>query len=291
MNPLLVRAAIGLLRHAPGGPRSRVAPAGTRTLSAPTRHGAAPVTVYPGGDGSPVHVNLHGGGYVLPGRHQDQEWCRTLAATGVTVLDVEYVLAPEHPFPAAVEQTLDVLAWAAAPETAHGGDGGRLTVGGQSAGGGLAAAAARHVLATGRGPRIALQVLHYPPLDLASEPGTKRARTAKPLIGPRISRLFNAAYLPVSEAARNPLASPAAPGDDADLTGITPAVVVTAELDTLRDEAVRYANRLRAAGALVEHIDVPGADHAYDLRGGPPGVVADVRARLAAHIRGAHQGA
>ena len=69
------------------------------------------------------------------------------------------------------------------------------------------------------------------------------------------------------------------------------AVVVTAELDTLRDEAVRYANRLRAAGALVEHIDVPGADHAYDLRGGPPGVVADVRARLAAHIRGAHHGA
>ena len=117
----------------------------TRRLTIPTSVAPAPGVVYlPATEGPvPVHVNFHGGGYVLPLSEGDDPLCRYLAAAGVAVVNVDYVLAPQHPFPAAPHQAHDVVAWVATHAAEQGWDGSRLTVGGQSAGGGLAAAVAR----------------------------------------------------------------------------------------------------------------------------------------------------
>ena len=147
----------------------------------------------------------------------------------------------------------------------HGWDGGRLTVGGQSAGGGLAAAVARQALEQG-GPPIALQVLHYPPLDLSTSAKDKRSVIAKPMITPWMGEVFDSAYVPDPDARADRLVSPAGAADTADLTGIAPALVITCEFDRLHAEGQRYAERLRAAGALVEYLDVAQADHGYDMK-------------------------
>ena len=213
---------------------------------------------------TPVHVNFHGGGFVLPLTEGDDPLCRFLAAaSGVTVLNVDYVLAPQHPFPAAPHQAYEVVRWVAAHGAEHGWDGSRLTVGGQSAGGALAAAVCRQALDQG-GPPIALQVLHYPPLDLVTSAKDKHAAALKPVLRPWMAEVFDGSYVPDPKQRADPLVSPAHEADTADLRDIAPALVITAELDLLRAEGDRYAERLRQSGALVEHHVVPGADHGYD---------------------------
>jgi acetyl esterase/lipase len=262
-------------------------PRTTRELRIPTSIGTAAALVYlPATDGpSPVHVNFHGGGYVLSSTELDDPLCRYLAAeAGVTVVNVDYVVAPQHPFPAAPHQAYEVVRWVAEHGAEQGWDGDRLTIGGQSAGGGLAAAVARLALERG-GPRIALQVLHYPPLDLATSAKDKHALAAKPMLRPWMAEVFDGSYVPDPEQRRDRLVSPANPADTADLTGIAPALVITAELDLLRDEGDRYADRLQQAGALVQHHVVPGADHAYD--GNDDGLARLAYALIAEKVRAA----
>jgi acetyl esterase len=105
-----------------------------------------------------------------------------------------------------------------------------------------------------------LQILNYPPLDLAADPSTKLARTASPLIRPSMAKVFNNAYVPDPTTRTDPLASPLLARD---LAGLAPALVITAEYDMLRDEADRYAARLADAGVPVSHHVMPGVDHAY----------------------------
>ncbi|MET7682562.1 alpha/beta hydrolase fold domain-containing protein [Streptomyces sp. NPDC005423] len=252
-----------------------------RTAIAPAR-----VTVYlPAAEGPPppVHVNFHGGGYVMPLTELDDPLCRFLAAeAGVAVVNVDYVVAPQHPFPAPPRQAYDVVRWIAGHGAEQGWDGARLTVGGQSAGGGLAAAVARQALEEG-GPAIALQVLHYPPLDLATSAKEKRAAIPKPVLRPWMAEVFDTSYVPEVTARADRLVSPAHPSDTADLRGIAPALVITAEYDLLRAEGVRYADRLAAAGALVEHFDVTGADHGYDGKDDQRAL--QVYALIARHLR------
>jgi acetyl esterase len=239
-----------------------------RELTIPTSIAPARAVVYlpaSGGDAlPPVHVNFHGGGYVMPLTEMDDPFCRYLAAeAGVVVINVDYALAPQHRFPAPPRQAFEVVQWIASHGAEHGWDGSRLSVGGQSAGGGLAAAVARQALEQG-GPSIALQVLHYPPLDLAMSARDKRAAVAKPMLRPWMADIFDSAYVPDPRERADRLVSPANPADTADVKGIAPALIITAEFDLLRAEGERYAERLRKAGALVEHHDVPKADHGYD---------------------------
>ena len=240
-----------------------------RTLQVPTVIGDATVTVYRPegvGDLAPVHLNLHGGGYVLDLAVIDDAACRALAAqSGSVVLNVDYAVAPQHPFPEPPHQVYEVLRWVAENGQQHGWDGSRLTIGGQSAGGGLAAAAARLALEQG-GPPILLQVLHYPPLDLALPASAKHSPLEKPLLRPWMGEVFDTAYVPDVSQRGDRLASPAGVADTADLTGIAPAVVIAADQDILRDEARRYAKRLEGVGALVEYREVAHADHGYDMR-------------------------
>jgi acetyl esterase len=247
----------------------------TETIEIPTSVGPATVTVYrrePSEGAPPVHVNLHGGGYVIGLTSTDDPACRILAnLSGSVVLNIDYVVAPQHPFPEPPQQVYEVVEWVAAHGDEHGWDGSRLTIGGQSAGGGLAAAAAR-LSWEKKGPKIALQVLHYPPLDLSVSAGTKGSPIAKPALRPWMGDLFDTAYAPDPATRTDRLMSPAGAADSVMLTGIAPALVISAGNDILRDEARRYADRLDAVGALVEYREIAGVDHGYDMGD-------DVRAR------------
>ncbi|MBD9722417.1 alpha/beta hydrolase fold domain-containing protein [Streptomyces caniscabiei] len=264
----------------------------TRELSIPTAYGPARAVLYlPTAEGAPpppVHVNFHGGGYVLPEIELDDALCRCIAVeAGAAVLNVDYVVAPQHPFPAPPRQAYEIVRRVAGHGAEHGWDGGRLSVGGQSAGGGLAAAVARQALEEG-GPPIALQVLHYPPLDLATGARDKRASIAEPMLRPWMADVFDSAYIPDPKRRADRLASPAHPSDRADLRGIAPAFVVTAEFDLLKSEGVAYADRLRTAGSLVGHHDVRGADHGYDT--GDDARAREVYPLIAARVRQALHG-
>lgn len=283
-----------LASRRPSGPGSDAAsharfpeyPRRVRELTVPTSVAPARATVYlPAAEvtAPPVHVNFHGGGYVMALTELDDPLCRFLAAeAGVAVVNVDYVVAPQHPFPAPPRQAYEVVRWVAEHAAEQGWDGSRPTVGGQSAGGGLAAAVARQAWEEG-GPSIALQVLHYPPLDLVTSAADKRAAIAKPMLRPWMAEVFDTAYVPEPKRRADPLVSPAHPSDTADLTGIAPAVVITAEYDLLRAEGERYASRLEAVGALVERHEVSGVDHGYD---GKDDVKArEVYALIARHLR------
>jgi acetyl esterase len=280
------------------GPRPRVARdltfpelrARTAPVTIPTRHGDVQAVVYsPEGPAGPVpvYVNFHGGGFVVRHPEQDDPLCRYLAANaGVAVVSVDYDVAPEHRFPEPVEEAYDAVRWAAGP--GHGWDGSRLCVGGQSAGGSIAAGVARLALEQG-GPAIALQVLHYALLDLVT-PARDKHTAGKQLISLPVEKVFEAVYLPSPAAKWDRLVSPAwAPNSDG-ISGIAPALVITCELDQLHDEGVAYAELLDAAGALSGHVDLAGVDHGYNIRGGDRALVEDSYAQIAKHVIAATAG-
>ncbi|MFI1506098.1 alpha/beta hydrolase [Streptomyces sp. NPDC020597] len=283
LNALLADRHVASTLH----PRYPEYPRNTYELTVPSSVAPARAVVYlpdgPAAGPLPVYVNFHGGGYVLPPIELDDPLCRHLAAeAGAAVVNVDYAVAPQHPFPTPPHQAYDVVRWIAENGAEHGWDGSRLAVGGQSAGGALAAAVARQALEKG-GPSIALQVIHYAPLDLATDAREKRSTAAKPVLRPWMADVFDSAYVPDRGRRSDPLVSPAHPSDTADLTGIAPAFVITAEHDLLRAEGVRYAERLRGVGALLDHYDVPGADHGYDQSDAE--TARDVYALIAGHMR------
>jgi acetyl esterase len=261
----------------------------TSTARVPTRHGEVQCTVYrppsntEGRDSRPpVYVNAHGGGFVIGNPAQDAPLCRYLAHHGnVFVVNVDYGLAPRHRFPEPVEQLYDVLCWASSDNREW--DGSRLCVGGQSAGGSLAAAASRLALENGC-PQVALQVLHYAVLDLVTPLSEKRLPGPGSPLKPWMGEVFHTSYVPDPEMRSDRLASPAW-GHNADgITGIAPALVISAEHDSLRDEAEAYAESLDAVGSLVNYHCVENAHHGYDLVGSPPQVVRPVYDLMVNHV-------
>ena len=210
----------------------------------------------------PAILFLHGGGWVVGDLAGVDALCRALAnRTGAVVVSADYRLAPEHPFPAALEDAWTVLTWL--HEHAHelGADPERLAVAGESAGANLAAAAARraHADPGAAHPRLRAQLLAYPALDGAlatasyDELGTGFGLTREQM------RWYWDAYAP-DGAARAPEASPLrAP----DLAGLPPALVVQAELDPLLDDGLDYAQRLHAAGVDADVHVWPGMVHGF----------------------------
>jgi len=266
--------------------RLRQYPRHTRELIIPTSVAPAPVVVYtpPAGEQRPaVHVNFHGGGFVLPQHGSDDPLCRFLAAeAGVVVVDVDYAVAPQHPFPGPARQAYEVVRWIATHGAEEGWDGSRLSVGGQSAGGSLAAAVARQALELG-GPPIALQVLHYAALDLLTPIRQKRSSIGRPRLHPWLCDVFDSAYVQDRSLCADRLVSPANAKDVADLTGIAPAVVITPEQDILHAESKRYAERLERHGALVAYHELPNVDHAYDMT--DQALAGEVYASIAQHLK------
>ncbi len=255
-------------------------------ISIPTRHGPVRCIRYlpSGEEGRPaVYVNFHGGGFAFRDPEQDDPFCRYLAArAGVVVLNVDYDVAPKHRFPVPVEEAYDIAAWASGAAQAW--DGSRLCVGGQSAGGNLATAVARLSLERG-GPPIALQVMHYAALDLASAEKKRPPGSGIQLVPRWVGKVFAKAYIPDPRQRRHPLASPAWGNNAAGLEGIAPALVITAEHDTLHEEGASYAEALRRAGALREHLVIPGAGHAYNIVGGTRAQAEQAYATIVRHVR------
>lgn len=196
----------------------------------------------------PCHVYFHGGGFWLGTLDHFASLCRGLAEeAGCIVASVDYRLAPEHRFPAAIEDAYAALSWIAANAAELGIDAARLSVGGVSAGGNLAAVSA--ILARDRGgPPLSLQVLEIPITDLTDL--TTLEFPDEGLSLPTGKETYITHYLADPAQAADPLVSPVKAED---LRGLPPAMILTAEYDPLLRDGLAYAERLRAAGVPVEY--------------------------------------
>jgi acetyl esterase len=210
--------------------------------------------------GLPVLVYFFGGGWTLGSIDTSDAVCRTLAnATGALVLAPGYRLAPEHRFPAAVHDCFAAVDWIAAHAGEVGADPARIAVGGDSAGGNLAAAVT--LLARERGgPRLAAQLLVYPNTDHGSDTPSLRENTDPYLFNRTSVGWYWGHYLASPSDGAHPLASPLRAGD---LSGLPPALVVTAEFDPLRDQAEDYAAALAKAGVPVIASRYDGMVHGF----------------------------
>jgi acetyl esterase len=228
--------------------------------------GNIPVRVYtPAGKGPlPVLVYFHGGGWVIGSIETYDALCRSLSnAAGCIVASVDYRLAPEHPFPAAVDDAYHAALWVAANAASLGGDPSRITIGGDSAGGNLTAVVAQ--IARDRGkPDLKFQLLIYPATDAACDTPSYSENADGYLLTKDAMRWFWNHYTRSDADRSNPLASPLRASN---FTGLPPALVITAEFDPLRDEGERYADRLRAAGVPVQLTRYDGMIHGFFAMG------------------------
>jgi acetyl esterase len=232
-----------------------LAPAGPAMAAVEDVAEPVPMRVYrPSPDVRPIVQWMHGGGGCLGSVEEHDAFCRNLAhATGCTVVSVEYRLAPEHPFPAGLDDCWSALQWSAAQP---GGD--RLAVAGDSAGGNLAAALALRARDAG-GPPLRFQLLVYPVLDhTMSFPSI--VENGRGFFLYEVDIRWFRDHLLRGHDPRDPLASP---WFAADLSGLPPAYIVTAEYDPLRDEDAAYAERLREAGVPVTLRQWDGQMHAF----------------------------
>jgi acetyl esterase len=208
----------------------------------------------------PALVFFHGGGWVIGDLDTHDGICRALAnAGGCVVASVDYRLAPEHKYPVAAEDAFAATRWVAEHGAELGVDGRRLAVGGDSAGGNLAAAVA--LMARDRGgPELALQILVYPVTQHALDTRSYREHADGYLLTRNAMRWFWDLYLARPGDGDQPYASPLlAPS----LAGLPPALVITAEYDPLCDEGEAYAARLRQAGVPVAATRYPGMIHGF----------------------------
>ena len=208
--------------------------------------------------GRPALLDIHGGGFCVGDLDMEHGFAAGIARElGVVIATPEYRLAPEHPFPAGVDDCYATLQWLHAQAATFGLDSTRIAVGGQSAGGGLAAATV--LLARDRGgPAVCFQFLGIPELDHRLETASMRAFVDTPMWHRGNAELSWRFYLGPAPGPVSPYASPAIAED---LSGLPPAYVTTMEFDPLRDEGILYALRMMEAGVTVEMHSFPGTFH------------------------------
>jgi len=232
-------------------------------LNIPGPAGQIPVRIYtPQVAGPlPILVYFHGGGWVICDLDTHDNLCHSLAnGASCVVVSVDYRLAPEHKFPAAVEDAYAATKWVADNANRINGDSARIAVGGDSAGGNLAAVVS--LMARDRnGPGLAYQLLIYPVTNLSSsDTGSHRDYGDGYLLTKADGEYFLDHYLRSEEDRWNWMASPLlAP----DLGGLPPALVITGEFDVLRDEGEAYASRLKEAGVPVKCTRYKGMIHGF----------------------------
>ena len=261
MTPAQARAEMRRSARVFAGSPPPVAHVEDRVLPGPGGPVAARLYV-PFADGKrrPLVVYYHGGGWVLGDLDTHDTVCRHLAREAQAgVLAIDYRLAPEHRFPAAVDDALAAFYWAAANAAALGFHPGRVAVAGDSAGGNLAAVVAQLAGRDG-GPRPAAQLLAYPVTDLSTKHPSYRLFAEGFLLTERDMDWFRAHYVPDDATALDPRVSPLlAP----DVRGLPPAVVLTCGFDVLRDEGEAYARRLEEAGVQVALRRSAGLIHGF----------------------------
>ncbi len=252
----LFRASLGALDQAAAAePEEEVE---DRTIAGPA--GPLRLRIYRPGVTAPAPVVafFHGGGWVIGDIDTHDGSCRILSRrTGAVVVSVDYRLAPENRFPAALDDCDAATTWVATHAADLGADPTRLGVAGDSAGGNLAAAVTLRARARG-GPAICAQALVYPGVDFTEVRPSVVANGEGYLLTAAAIRWFSAQYLGDHDPS-DPEASPLL----ADLAGLPPAVVATAEFDPLHDEGRAYADALIDAGVAVDLLDFPGLVHGF----------------------------
>jgi acetyl esterase len=239
-------------------------------LSIPSLSGAIPARIYTPlklrqtGGLAPCLVFFHGGGWVIGDLDSHDVVCRKLAHDGeLIVISVDYRLAPEHKFPAAVDDAIIATKWIADNAKQLGIDASRLSVGGDSAGGNLAAVVSLAARDSG-GPAIAGQVLIYPATDFAMKHPSHSEPETSILLTHTVIKWFRDHYLNDLSDGQDWRASPARAST---LAGLPPAYVLTAGADPLRDEGDEYAARLKEAGVAVTYKNFPGQFHGFFTMG------------------------
>jgi len=232
-------------------------------LQIPSPRGEIPARIYANQSGG-LRAGLiffHGGGFVIGDLETHDALCRALAyESDAVVIAIDYRRAPENKFPAAVQDAHSATLWIALHAAQLGIDAGRLAIGGDSAGGGLATVTAMRCRDAG-GPALAAQVLLYPVLDVSSfETGSYLEFAENYQLTRKAMQWFAAHYLASPEDGLNPEASPLLVNN---LAALPPALVVTAEFDPLRDEGEQYAEHLQAAGVAVTAHRYPGMVHGF----------------------------
>ncbi|WP_410586555.1 alpha/beta hydrolase [Amycolatopsis sp. lyj-23] len=265
---LAARSSMAQLRDVvPAYEPSRPVDVSDTAVPGPSDAADVPVRVYAPANRSaalPGLLYIHGGGFVMGDLDTfEAHLLHLVDELDVVIVSVDYRLAPEHPFPAPVEDCYAALTWVAAKADELGIDPARLGVAGESAGGGLSAAVA--LLARDRGgPRLCFQYLGIPELDDRLDTPSMRAYTDTPVWNRPNAVHSWRSYLGAEPG--GPDVSPyAAPARAADLAGLPPAFVTTCQFDPLRDEGLAYAQRLAHAGVPVELRLYPGTFHGSSL--------------------------
>lgn len=233
-------------------------------------------------------VFFHGGGFVLGDLDTHDDLCRVLCnESGFRIVSVDYRLAPEHPFPAAVDDCYAATHWVSANAPALGIDPKKLAVGGDSAGGNLAAVVSQ--LARGGGPELAFQLLIYPVAQLGAPDTPSMRENAKGYFLEKEGMdWFTRLYAPDKEHRSDPRLSPLR---CTDLSRLPPAYLITAGFDPLRDEGKAYADALDKAGVPVTHVNYPGMVHGFfSMRGFIPKAREAIAAAAAAMREGVNPG-
>jgi acetyl esterase len=244
------------------GGASSAAGMAVREVIIPAAGHDIPATLY-SPSGLPEDAGLlafyHGGGWCVGSRRSHEPVARFLAENAsVRVLSIEYRLAPEHPFPAAVDDAVTAFDYAHAHASELGADPARIAVGGDSAGGNLAAVVAQHAAHTG-GPAPAFQLLIYPATDFEAQTPSRRLFAEGFFLSDDNIAWSRANYLPAGADPTDPRLSPLY----GDVGGVAPAYVATAGFDPLRDEGESYAEKLTAAGVPVTRDRYSDLPHGY----------------------------
>lgn len=221
-----------------------------------------PVRIYePGDTPTGVVVYFHGGGFCIGSVALMDNVARELShATGAVIISVEYRLAPEHPYPAGLDDCEAVTRWALANTASFGGPEGAVLVAGESAGGNLAAAVSLRLRDTEAARRPLGQILIYPVLDAEGAPHPSRTQFAGLVVSQAMGEWFWASYRGDRDIDRDPYAAPLhAPT----VEGLPPALMMLGGCDLLRDEGRAYAKRLREARVETEEICFAGQPHGF----------------------------
>ncbi len=261
LTPALLRARVTQILDSLSFPDLPQLPA--RNAQIPGPAGSIPIRIYQPAaqDPAPVIVHFHGGGWVVGSLDTHDPFCRYLSAlTNAIIVSVDYRLAPEHKFPAAVKDAEAAARWVLAHAAELGGDPMHVFVSGDSAGANLAAVAAQLL---GKNAGLSGQVLLFPVADTAPEnyPSYSENATGCGLERPQMLWYLNQ-YLEGDDQREDFRAAPIIAKD---LAGLPPALVMTGEYDVLRDEGMLYSARLRAAGVDVTHFHFREMHHNFPV--------------------------
>ena len=210
----------------------------------------------------PLFIDLHGGGFILGNPEMDEGMnVQIQQELGCKVVSIEYAKAPEHPYPAAVNQVYAVVKYIVSHADEFDVDINKMAIGGHSAGGNLTTVTCMKAKELDDF-KFVCQVLDYPPLDIATSPYEKPQ--PKGCIPPDMAEMFNACYVEPDQV-KDSYVSPVFATVE-ELQGLPPALVIAAGQDSLHDEALKYAHMLQSAGVIVQTEEYPNATHGFTLK-------------------------